>query len=196
MNKFEHFIKQEKIYSDIFLKNSQILDCRFSEYEYRMLKSIWPNQDLINNVYNIVDDILKKDKLNKELRFLIIGDLFFSVFSNTLSDPCELIYKVSRNDYIQRIRLRAAINIVFGCGYYKYINIHQTLLIDLRLNKITEKVIVRIKNNNDWVTMIYYITNVNVKFPVKEWLIGFSNKPFIIVSIRNIKYSVGSFRNV
>ena len=196
MNKFEHFIKQEKIYSDTFLKNSQILDCRFSEYEYRMLKSIWLNQDLINNIYNIADDILKKDKLNKELRFLIVGDLFFSIFSNTLSDPCELIYKVSRNDYIQRIRLRAAINIVFGCDYYKYINIHQTLLIGLRLNKIAEKVIVRIKNNNDWVTMIYYIIKVNVEFPVKEWLIGFSNKPFIIVSIHNIKYSVGSFRNI
>ena len=44
--------------------------------------------------------------------------------------------------------------------------------------------------------MVYYIIKVNVEFPVKEWLIGFSNKPFIIVSIHNIKYSVGSFRNI
>ena len=44
--------------------------------------------------------------------------------------------------------------------------------------------------------MIYYIIKVDVEFPVKEWLIDFSNKPFIMVSIHNIKYSVGSFRNI
>ena len=44
--------------------------------------------------------------------------------------------------------------------------------------------------------MIYYIIKVDVEFPVKEWLIDFSNKPFIMVSIYNIKYSVGSFRNI
>jgi hypothetical protein len=40
MNSYEHFIKQEKIYADKFLKNLQILDDRFFESEYYLLESV------------------------------------------------------------------------------------------------------------------------------------------------------------
>ena len=136
INTFEHFIKQEKIYADKFFKNSQILNDKFDENEYCMIKNLWSNQDLINTTYSVIDDILKKEKLNENLRFLILSDLFFFISPKNLINPREIIFKILKNNYLRKIKLKAAIDTIFDCDYYKYIKIHQTLLMSLGLNNI------------------------------------------------------------
>jgi hypothetical protein len=49
-----------------------------------------------------------------DLRFLVIGDFMFSLISFDLTDPAELIFKISRDSYLSKIELRASVNIEFG----------------------------------------------------------------------------------
>ena len=49
------------------------------------------------------------------MRYLIIGDFLFSLSSADLTEPSELLLKTTRNAYIERMRLRATINILFDC---------------------------------------------------------------------------------
>jgi hypothetical protein len=63
----------------------------------------------------VIDDITKREKNKDVLRFLMIGDFLFSLTSFDIKDPSELIFKTTRDQYIKRIRLRADINIMFGC---------------------------------------------------------------------------------
>jgi hypothetical protein len=67
--------------------------------------------------------------------------------SSDLSDPSHLIFKTNRNDYINKIRLRASINVTFNCNFEDYVILHKKLLIGLRMNKIIKKTQVRIIDN-------------------------------------------------
>jgi hypothetical protein len=104
---------------------------------------------LIDNIYEIIDDIIEKENINKNLRFLIIGDLLFSLLINNNYDPYESIFKISRNEYLKRIRLRSLINTTFDLDYYKCILIHQKILIGLRTKGITSRSIVRVQTNGN-----------------------------------------------
>ena len=70
--------------------------------------------------------LMKFENINKNLRFLIIGDLLFSLLINNNYDPYESIFKISRNEYLKRIRLRSLINTTFDLDYYKCILIHHS----------------------------------------------------------------------
>lgn len=150
---------------------------------------------LINNIYSVIDDIVSNEKLIWDLRFLIIGDFLFSIGSSEMQDPAELIFKTTRNSYFNRIRVRATINTIFGYDWSKYILVHQKLLIGLRLNKSIKKNVVRTSKNNMWETVVYITLKIN-SFCESEKVLNISGKPFIIIDICGIKYSVSSFRNL
>ena len=151
---------------------------------------------MIDNIYEIIDDIIEKENINKNLRFLIIGDLLFSLLINNNYDPYESIFKISRNEYLKRIRLRSLINTTFDLDYYKCILIHQKILIGLRTKGITSRSIVRVQTNGNWETNIYITIKLNKSLSINRWFIGLSSKEFIIKSILSSNYSIGSFRNI
>lgn len=193
-NTYNVFLEKEKAFSKKFLENSEIFD----ESEYSLVKSIWLDQNLINEIYSVVDDVIQGQKINKvDLRFLVIGDFLFSLTSNDLVDPSELILKTTRNAYIYRIGLRAAINNMFDYDWVVYILIHKKLLIGLRVKKIINRAIVRtIDKKKKWSTTIYFTLEIKEEFLDQKHILGISGNPFKIFYIFKIGYCVGSFRNV
>lgn len=185
-------MKYEKIYSDKFLKNLQILDNRkFDEDEYNFLKPFF-DEEIIDNILEIIDDIFK----NKDFRYIILGDFLFSMTSLDIRDPSEILFKTNRNAYIERIRLRANINTMFNVDFNEYINKHKKLLIGLRLAKILGKTETRSLKDNSWETIIYF--HIKIKNNDKNYTIpiSYGTNPFVIVELFKTKYSVTSFRNL
>jgi hypothetical protein len=138
MNKiYKIFIEHEKICSDTFLKDMQIFDDRFVEEDYLFLS---PLMDSIptEKILEIIDDILSKEKIDCSLRLLILGDFLFSMTSQELSDPANMLFKTTRNEYLSKIRFRSVINFYLNCDF-DYLKIHKKLLIGLRINNIIER---------------------------------------------------------
>ncbi len=197
MNTYEDFINQEKKNNYFFLTNFQILDNRFDEDEYSLIKLLWSNQHLINCIYSVIDDIIKKTNPSSELRFLIISDFLFSLNSNNLQIPSEIILKISRNEYLNRIRFRAKINYhLFEYNYYDYICIHQKLLIGLRLNGVLERTTMKILDKKKWGTVVYFKLNFKKDFLYTNNLFIINKYPFVLICINKTYYSAGSFRNI
>lgn len=195
MNSYNKYLENEKIYSEKFLKYHQILDERFNECDYNLVKAIWHDTNLINGIYTVIDDLLLSYKLNKNLRFLFIGDFLFSLFSFDLNDPSELVLKTSRNSYIYRIKLRGSINILFDCEWEKYIELHKKLLIGLRDKKILKRTQIRSLKEDVWHTTIYFILETSILLDPKH-IINVSKYAFVVINIHSVKYSLGSFRNL
>ena len=189
-NSFNTYLEHEKACAAAFLED------RFDHDEYRVVKSLWLDQKLIDGLYLVIDDVVKKEKINKDIRFLIIGDFLFSLSSFDLADPLELVLKISRNSYMYRIRLRCSINIIFDIAWHQYILIHQKLLIGLESSKILKKSSLRTSKNGTWQTEVYFTLLIDGDFLKQGRVLGTSLKPFILMDIEGCKYSVGSFRNV
>ena len=194
MNEYDTFVKHEQEFGKNFLKQKQVLDDRYDENDYIVIKNIWKDKSLINNIYQIIDDIINIEKIERKIRFLMIGDFLFSLTSNDLSDPAEFVMKTTRNAYITRIRLRAIINTLYGCDYETYIIIHQKLLIGLRIEDIIKRNTMRSVENNVWNTVIYF--QLKTKIKIEKHPLGECKLPYVVMDIGNTKYSVGSFRNI
>jgi hypothetical protein len=110
-------------------------------------------------------------------------------------DPANIIFKTTRNDYLNNIRLRCCINMKFECDPFKYLTLHKKLLIGLRLSNILRKAEIRIKNADNWNTTIYFSIEVGDNF-IFHNSYGTSLHPFVLCDIDSTKYSVGSFRNI
>lgn len=193
---YKEFLKQEKEFSTTYLKNLQIFDERFNEYEYEFLKLFFNNIELINNLNSIVEDLVKYFKYEKKIKFLIIGDFLFSMFSYDIKDPSEIIFKTSRNDYINRINIRAKINKQFNLDFDTYILLHKKLLIGLCLTKVLKKFYIREIRDGEWRTGVYFQINLENNFLKHEIPIGFSEVPFILFDLEESKYLLSSFRNI
>jgi hypothetical protein len=78
------------------------------------------------------------------LRYLIIGDIFFTMITLDMNDPSTFVFKISRNKYINKINLRSII--VNSClnMNINYTKIHQKILIGLRIINIIERRQIRI----------------------------------------------------
>ena len=140
-----YYIEKEKENSKIFLLNFKICGDRFDDKEYSMVKSLWSDQNMIDEIYSIIDHILKGFGVANNIRFIVISDFLFSMISFNLYDPLVLLINISRGVYIGKIRSRAAINTIFGVDYETYIHIHKKLLIGLRVRGILEKSSIRCK---------------------------------------------------
>lgn len=195
MNKiYKIFIEHEKICSDTFLKDMQIFDDRFVEEDYLFLS---PLMDSIptEKILEIIDDILSKEKIDCSLRLLILGDFLFSMTSQELSDPANMLFKTTRNEYLSKIRFRSVINFYLNCDF-DYLKIHKKLLIGLRINNIIERSEIRTLSGDKWETIIYF----SLKY--ENVVLGYNNPigickfPFVLINLHSNKYSVGSFRNI
>jgi len=190
---YDEFLKNERDFGTRFLKSQQILTDRFDEREYFVIKELFKNVKMIEKVYEVIDNIIKKEKVYYMSRALIMGDFLFSICSLNSKDSACLVSKVSRDDYFNNIDIRTDINMLFDYNREEYIRIHQKLLVGLREEKIIEKNVIR-KKEKDWMSIVYFklmfeIDNLEEIYPV-----GLSNFPFIIDL--NKKYSIGSFRNI
>lgn len=190
---YKDFINNEKILNDKFLKSEQIFINRFDESEYLLLEKIFDDESLINNIYKVIDKIILQEKIEWNYRFLIIGDFLFSMTSLDIKDPYNIILKTSRNDYINKILIRAEVNTIFNCDFNKYTKIHKKLLIGLRKYGIIEKHVIKILSS-DWETIIYFRLKADIKNIENTMNIGISENPFYISF--NKKYLIGSFRNI
>ena len=194
MNSFDKFIEKEKEYSKMFFNKFNIIEDRFNELDYCIIKILWNDEILINKIYNVIDNLIKKEKLQYELRYLIIGDFLFSLNSNELSNPTEIIFKVLRSDYIFRIQFRNLINIYLNFNYKDYVTIHKKLLIGLRIEKIILKTELRNKEKNRWKTIINFQLSIkNFSTKITLWMSKYS---FLIIKINDFNYSLSSFRYI
>ena len=190
-------LENEKICSTSFLQSLQIFDQRFDTKEYEFIEtlSLYINyNEILMVIKNIIKDV-NLEKNEKNIEFLILIDFLFSMTSVDFRDPANIFFKTTRNEYLQKISLRAAINIYFNCDYLTYITIHKKLLIGLRLKNILIKTEIRTKVENTWSTVIYFSLN-NIPETKYDNNLGKSELPFILVDIENSKYSLGSFRNI
>ena len=190
---YERFLKNEREFSTKFLKSQKILTDRFDNEEYSIIKELFKNVKIIEKIYEVIDNILEKRKIDYMSKDLIVGDFLFSICCLNSNDSACLVAKISRDDYFNNIEMRANVNVWFGYDREEYIWIHQKLLVGLREEKIIEKSVIRIKEK-DWVSIIYFklvfeIDNLEEICPV-----GLSSFPFTISLDKN--YSIGSFRNI
>lgn len=190
---YNEFILNEKELSNEFLINQQILDKRFDENEYLVIKKIFTQEKIIKKIYKVIDCLVIQEKLEFKSRFLIIGDFLFSITSFDFIDPANIVFKISRNDYIKNIFIRSEINTLFDYNYQKYIKIHKKLLIGLRIEGVLDRTIIKTKKE-DWETSIYIKLNIEKINLEKINPLGISKFPFSISS--NNKYCIGSFRNI
>lgn len=194
------FLETEKIHSKIFFDHFKIEnEKRFEEEDYLFIKKIL-NEKLCEKIINIIKKIISeinKEKLDSKVDIinLILGDFLFSLISNDLNNPFELFFKFNRDDYIQRIRLRALINEKFGINYYEYIKLHKKLLLGLRGEGCTNRIIIKTKKEN-WNTFIYFQLNFEQNLSEKTLPKGVSKKPFLIRNIFDTNYAISNFRNI
>jgi hypothetical protein len=142
----KQFMQMEKKISRFFFRQLKIFSNRFYESEYAFLKPLLMDEYFMNRILTVIDDIIK-DVPNVN-RFVVLGDFLFSMTFCELNDPANSIFKTTRNDYIDRIKFRAAININLGYEPMEYIKIHKKLLIGLRLAAILQKIEVRTKKDS------------------------------------------------
>jgi len=193
-NTYNEYIKHEKYYSNIFLRTNHIFEERFFKDEYTIIKKLWSNQELVDNIFVVIDNILNSIKMPNNVRYLIFSDFIFSLNIYTMSDSLEIFLKTSRNNYISNIHTRARINILFGCDFYDYVHIHKKLLIGLRQNKIIKRDFIRNKNKKGWETLVYLSLSIKIDF-LNDKFYGISSVPFIISNYMS-NYSISSFRNI
>jgi hypothetical protein len=189
---YEEFLEKEKKFAKEFLEKKQIWDNRFDEKEYEFIKEIFNDTELIKKIYEIIDDIIKRDKIKREVRFLVIGDFLFIMTQFNINNPSSFIFKITRDEYIRNLRIRAELNAELGFDYNNYIKMHKKLLIGLRQEKIIERTIIR-RFKNEWTTIIYLKLELKVR-KEKIGFIGASPFPFKIDIEK--KYSIASFRNI
>lgn len=195
---FDDFIKSEEYFSNMFYEYMQITDREFNKEEYNFIAEIFYKDDLIVEIYDIIYDLLVREGLSEKYSHLVFADFIFSMTSNNVMDPSELIFQTTRDRYFSRIRFRSLINyMVFGIDYVKYLNnIHKKLLIGLRVTSIINRKVIRNKDKNNWASIVY-LRLMCGKFELENNIrIGYGKEPFKIISIYKSSYSIGSFRNI
>ena len=190
---YNEFLKNEREFSIRFLESQQILTDRFDEREYLVVKELFKNTKMIEKIYEVIDNIIKKDRVNYMSRDLIMGDFLFSVCSLNSDDSACLVLKVRRDDYLNSIKVRTDVNMWFGYKSEEYIKVHQKLLVGLRSEKIIERSVIRIKEE-EWKSIVYFELVFKVDALEEIYPVGLSRFPFIIGLDK--KYSIGSFRNI
>lgn len=187
---YEIFIKEEREHSKKFLRMNQIPEDRFDEREYSVVMTLFQNESIVYKIFEIIDDLVRKESSSHISRYIVLGDFIFSMSSSGLEDPSNLILKTSRSDYFKRINERAEVNKSFGYEYHGYVELHKKLLLGLRGSEVLKKTVVR-RKGDDWETVIYFKLLISGKIDLP---LGFSRFPFIVSMDK--RYSIGSFRNI
>jgi len=197
-NVLEEYIEYENKHSNEFLENMKMKKNRFSKEEYNLFEPIFKN-NIIEKICNVIKNLIKEQKLSEEAEFMILGDFLFSMTSCDLRDPSNIIFKTSRNDYLDKIVLRCNINEYFKYSWYNsfvYLETHKKLLIGMTLEKILKKKIIKKNKNGSWESRVYYSIEVPELGKKHIGFLGICNQPFVIRKILNSSYSVGSFRSI
>jgi len=198
---YQNFIENEIKWNKQFLNKYQIYGDRFDSDQYLTIKEIWKDSKFICSIYEIIEDILKKENNapncvpNSELRHLIFGDFIFALISVELRDPSSLAFKITRHKYMYSCKLRENIFKYITNSTINYIKIHQKLLIGLRANNLIKKSEIRTKINS-WRTIIYLEMKITINFNINYILSSCSKTPFIIITLFNTNYSISNFRNI
>lgn len=194
MNDFNTFLENEKDLNIKFLEHFQITEERFDIEEYEMLKKLWLKQDLIDEIYHVIDDILKTLGCDTNWRFIIIGDFLFSLISINFSNPNELIFRITRNEYFIKIRLRLLVFSLFNKNWDKYLIIHKKLLIGLCNKNIAIKKVFKIYENKTWKSVsLYKFSFSEIQF---EDNIVLHKHCFIIINLVGVWCGVKNLRNI
>lgn len=188
---YEKLYRYEIKFSETLFEKIHIHETRIEPNDYIHIKDIFKNRDLMERIYRIISTF---ENLKEEDVFLILSDFLFSITSYSPQDPANLIYKITRNDYLNKIRIRASINVMLGQDFSEYIEIHKKLLVALREDKIIKKSIIK-KMVEDWSTLLYFKLDVDKEIN-HQIHIGYSEKKFLVVQINGVYYVIGSFRNV
>jgi hypothetical protein len=143
-NLYDKILNNEKEVSKIFLQKIKISQKKIDENDYAHVKNICSNTDLIEKICKTISEVCD---FEKKSILLILTDFLFSITSYGMKDPANLIFKTTRSDYINNIRLRAIINSTFGYEPLNYINIHRKLIIALKVKEIIKKYDIRILEN-------------------------------------------------
>jgi hypothetical protein len=107
---YERFLKNEREFGTRFLKSQKILTDRFDNEEYSIIKEIFKNVKIIEKIYEVIDNILEKRKIDYMSKDLIIGDFLFSICCLNSNDSACLVAKISRDDYFNNIEMRTNVN--------------------------------------------------------------------------------------
>ena len=197
MNSFDNFIIIEKKYNKIFLNLYDIHEdeLRFDINFYDLISEVWKNNDLIEKIYSVIDDVLLKEKIYiNDLRYLIIGDIFFTMITLDMNDPSSFVFKTSRTKYINKITLRSYI--LDNClnKYINYVKIHQKILIGLRIIDVIDRKQVKMFDT-EWKTLIYVKMKID-SIIKNDFLLNNSKHPYKIIKINNNYYCISFFRNI
>lgn len=155
---YEEFLENERKLCKRFLENQHVYDDRFIENEYAVVRKMFENEGMILKVYEIVEDLIKKEGYIS--KHTVVGDFLFSMCSFDMSDPAFVIAKINKNEYLKNISIRADINRLFGYDYYKYVDIHKRLLLGLRGNNVIRGDVIR-KFNVEWYSISYLKMNMS-----------------------------------
>jgi hypothetical protein len=198
-NEYKNYLQYENNHSTIFLKTININGSRFYSSEYVVFEPVFNNNLVMQKIYDVIHDLIKEQNLSIEAKFMILGDFLFSMTSCDLRDPGNIVFKTSRDDYLDKIVLRSSINEYFGYEWYNsfiYLETHKKLLIGMRINGVLKKNIVKKNKNGSWESTVYYKLEVPEIEEKYGSFLGVCDKPFVIRKILNSSYSVGSFRSI
>lgn len=192
---FYKWLESEVEYSDLFNRAVGI-EFSFDLEQYDYIKNMFENRELISSIYGIIDNILSKKDMY--LRNLIMGDVLFSMKSNSILKPTNIKISFTREGYMREVRNRYIINDFIGIKIDIYLKIHKKILIGLRKEKIFEREVFRAYNKKDstWTTGCNYHLNVEKFNFISHFSAGVSKYPYHLIKIDKIKYSASSFRNV
>lgn len=196
MNDFKSFIENEKNFSIDFFQHNQIYDRNIDINDYAIIEIVFKNSNLIESIYNVIDELLYTEKMCNKLRYLVIGDFLSTISTFDIGEPSTIIFKINRTVYIQKIQIRALLNICLNCDYYKYIYFHKKLLVALRAKKLILREIINVKNKNKWETNIYFTLNINTLNILSSLNPVLLSIPYILLPVLNTKLIIGSFRNI
>lgn len=60
---YNDFINEEREFSRKFLKSNQIIEDRFDENEYSIIKILFKDTAKVNKIFEIIDDLVKEKDL-------------------------------------------------------------------------------------------------------------------------------------
>lgn len=182
----------------MFFKKLQLPYSDFEDTTYFLVKLFFNDKRLILTLSSIITYLLRKEeKLQKinNIGHFILSDFIFAFINHDLQDPANLVFKISRTDYLYYVSIRSRINVLFEIDPDAYQMFHKKFLVGLRVEKILTKYQIRSFKNKIWNTVIYFQLKL-FQDDVLPYLFTLYTKPFYFVFINKYCFCVGSFRKV
>lgn len=187
-------MNSENEFSKTFNKEILSEDREFDKSEYSLVERVFENDVFIEEALRVIENLCMNKKIDLKYLYLILGDFLFSMSIKEVVNPENLILRVTRNQYIGEIRLRAVINAKI-IDPDLYIELHKKLLIGLRNSGLISRKIALFYDEN-WSSQVILsisIKSIEVRHMIESCL---SKEPFLIRKIGTSTYCVKSFRSM